>query len=302
MQVAVTGGAGFIGSHLADALVSEGHETYVIDNLATGLQSNVNEKAIFMKRDVRNGLANELEGMGAVFHFAANPDVRSSAASPESCFDENVSGTFKLLESCRRADVRRVVFASSATVYGQAKTIPTPEDSPCAPLSNYGASKLAGEAFLSSYCATYGIKGTSMRFANIYGERCAAGVMFDFYHKLMHDCKRLEIFGDGRQEKSYLHVSDCVSGVLAAWEKQTAQYDVFNVGSGETLRVSEIAVQMSRLMGMNPEFSYTGMPSGWAGDSKLILLDTEKLQALGWSAAIGFNEGLKGYLDRISRP
>ncbi|MCI0503525.1 NAD-dependent epimerase/dehydratase family protein [Candidatus Micrarchaeota archaeon] len=299
MKVAVTGGAGFIGSHLADALVSEGHEVYVIDNLVTGKQENVNEKAIFMKRDIHHDLSNELEGMDCVFHLAANPDVKSSATDPMGCFEENVSGTLMLLESCRKADVKRIVFASTSTVYGEAKVFPTPESHPCAPISNYGASKLAGEAFVSSYCATYGMKGTSMRFANIYGERSTHGVMYDFYHKLMHDSKRMEILGDGRQEKSYLHVSDCVSGIMAAWKKQDAQYDVFNVGSHEKVLVSEIAALMCRILGLTPELNYTGTPRGWAGDSRLMLLDCAKLKALGWKAGLGFENGVRRYIQGL---
>ncbi|MFH0884740.1 MAG: NAD-dependent epimerase/dehydratase family protein [Candidatus Micrarchaeota archaeon] len=300
MKVVVTGGAGFIGSHLTDALVLEGHEVYVIDNLVTGLQENVNAKAIFMKRDIRHDLSNELEGMDAVFHLAANPDVRTSATDPAGCFDDNVSGTFLFLESCRKADIKRIIFASTSTVYGEAKVIPTPEDHPCAPISNYGASKQACEGFLSSYSATYGIKGTSMRFANIFGERSRHGVMFDFYNKLQKDSKRMEILGDGNQEKSYLHVSDCVSGIIAAWKGQKAQYDVYNAGSGEKVRVSEIASMMGKMLALTPEFAYTGTPRGWAGDSKLMLLDIAKLRALGWKPAVKFEDGLSRYVRWLS--
>jgi len=300
MKVAVTGGAGFIGSHLSDALISEGHEVYVIDNLVTGKAENVNEKAIFMKRDIRHDLSNELEGMDAVFHLAANPDVRTSATDPSGCFDSNVSATFLFLESCRKADVKSIIFASTSTVYGEAKVIPTPETHPCAPISNYGASKLACEGFLSSYSATYGMKGTSMRFANIFGERSTHGVMHDFYHKLMHNGKRMEILGDGRQEKSYLHISDCVSGIIAAWKGQATQYDVFNAGSYEKVRVSEIASMMGKMLALTPEFAYTGTPHGWVGDSKLMLLDIAKLQALGWKPAVKFEDGLLRYVKWLS--
>jgi UDP-glucose 4-epimerase len=296
MRVAVTGGAGFIGSHLADALISEGNEVYVIDNLVTGRQENVSEKAIFMKRDIHHDLSNELEGMDAVFHLAANPDVKTSATDPAGCFDANVTATFQFLESCRKADVKRIVFASTSTVYGEAKTIPTPEDHPCAPISNYGASKLACEAFISSYSATYGMKGTSMRFANIFGERNSHGIMYDFYHKLMHDGKKMEILGDGKQDKSYLYVSDCVFAVLVAWKKQETRYDVFNVGSNETMQVSEIARLVSQELSLDPEFHYTGTAQGWAGDVRVMLLDTKKLNNLGWKRNTSIKLGVRSYL------
>jgi UDP-glucose 4-epimerase len=301
MKVAVTGGAGFIGSHLVDSLVVDGHEVYVIDNLATGREENVNRKAIFMKRDIRHDLSNELEGMDAVFHLAADPDVRTSAQDPQKSLEVNVLGTFSLLESCRKAGLMRVVLASTSTVYGETDVIPTPETHPCKPISNYGASKLACEAYLSSYCSTYGMKGTAMRFANIFGERSAHGIMFDFYHKLMHDGKRMEILGDGKQDKSYLYVSDCIHAILTAWKKQEAQYDVFNAGSNKRVQVNEIARLVSRELNLSPEFHYTGTPRGWAGDVKLMLLDNSKIEKLGWAQKVSFVEGVRNYVKWLSK-
>jgi UDP-glucose 4-epimerase len=253
-----------------------------------------------MKRDIRNDLSMELEGMDAVFHLAADPDVRVSATNPGNSFDINVAGTFSILESCRKADVKRFVFPSTSTVYGEAKVIPTPETYQCVPISNYGASKLACEAYISSYAASYGIKGTSLRLANIYGERSTHGVMFDFYNKLKKDPKKLEILGDGKQDKSYLHVSECVGAFLTAWKNQKAQYDVFNVGSREKHNVDELARTMSKTMGLNPRFAYTGTPRGWVGDMKLMLLDTGKIEGLGWAPKTGFEEGVKRYLSWLS--
>jgi UDP-glucose 4-epimerase len=301
MKAVVTGGAGFIGSHLADSLISEGNEVFVVDNLVSGLRENVNEKAVFMKRDIRHDLSNELEGMDAVFHLAADPDVRASAEDPQKSLDINLMGTISVLESCRKADVRRVIFTSTSTVYGETDVIPTPETHPCCPISNYGASKLACEAYISAYCSTYGMKGTSLRLANIFGERSTHGVMYDFYHKLMHDGKRLEILGDGNQDKSYLHVSDCVSAVLAVSEKQAAQYDVFNIGSDEKIKVSALAKMESDALGLRPEFHCTGTARGWAGDVRLMLLDCKKMKALGWSPKLGFEGGMKRYLAWLSR-
>ncbi|HSB47820.1 MAG TPA: NAD-dependent epimerase/dehydratase family protein [Candidatus Bilamarchaeum sp.] len=297
MKVAVTGGAGFIGSHLADALVAEGHGVTVIDDLSGGRKANLNPKARFVKRDVRKDLSDEFAGLDAVFHFAADADVRASANTPRKTFDINVGGTFSVLESCRKAGVGRIVFPSTSTVYGEAGKIPTPEDYPCAPISNYGASKLSCEAYLSAYSASYGMKCTSLRYANIIGERSTHGVICDFFMKLKKNPKALEILGDGNQDKSYLHVSDCISATLTAWKKQKAAYDVFNIGSREKTKVSEIAALVCREMKLKPVLRYTGTPRGWAGDMKVMLLDISKMQSLGWAPKVGFRDGARSCLS-----
>lgn len=296
MRAAVTGGAGFIGSHLADSLVSEGHSVLVIDDLSSGKKEYVNPKAEFVQKDIRTDLSGELAGVETVFHFAADPDVRSSAENPGNSFDINVNGTYSVLEACRKADVKSVVFASTSTVYGETDVLPTPESHPCMPISNYGASKLACEAYLSSYSFTYGMKGTSLRYANIFGERSTHGVMFDFYHKLKKDPSRLEILGNGKQSKSYLHVSDCVRATLTAWKNQEKKYDVFNVGSSEKTDVNEIANLIGSKLGLEPELSYTGTERGWSGDVRLMLLDTGKIASLGWKQNTAFSEGMDKYL------
>src|SRR5208283_3708588 len=296
MRVIVTGGAGFIGSHLADSLVSAGHEVIILDDLSAGKKDYINKKASFFQKDIRTDLSREFSGADTVFHFAADPDVRASATKPTASFDINVFGTLNVLEACRKADVKHVVFPSTSTVYGDTNVIPTPETHSCAPISNYGASKLACEGYLSSYSATYGIKSTALRFANIVGERSTHGVMFDFYNKLKRNPKEMEILGDGKQDKSYLHVSDCVDGVLAAWKKQAKVYDVFNVGSQEKHTVNEIAQAMFKALEVKPKIIYTGTPRGWVGDMKVMLLDTKKLEKLGWKPRIGFEDGVKRYV------
>jgi UDP-glucose 4-epimerase len=300
MKVAVTGGAGFIGSHLVDRLLSMGREVVVIDDLSTGRKEQVASGAELVVMDVRHDISAGLEGCRTVFHMAGDPDVRESAIEPGRGFDINVRGTFSVLESCRKAGVESVALASTSTVYGEPEAMPTPEAQPCRPISNYGASKLACEGYLSSYSASYGMKGTALRFANIFGERSVHGVMHDFFVKLRNDPARLEILGDGKQEKSYLHVSDCVSAVLAAEGRAGGGYDVFNVGSGETISVESIAGRMCRLMKLGPELMFTGTPRGWVGDIRAMLLDTSKLRGLGWKQETDFDTGLSRYIAHLS--
>ncbi len=301
MRVAVTGGAGFIGSHLADSLIAEGHSVLVIDDLSSGRKEYVNPKAEFVQKDIRDDLTDVLKGVETVFHLAADPDVRSSSANPRKFFDINVNGTCSVLEACRKNNVNHFVLASTSTVYGETDIIPTPETHHCAPISIYGASKLACESYLSAYSSTYGIRGTTLRYANVFGERSTHGVMFDFYHKLKKDSSRLEILGNGKQTKSYLHISDAVSATLLAWKKQEKNYDVFNVGMLDKRTVTELAESECKALGANPEFAYTGSERGWAGDVKCMLLDPSKLESLGWKAETGFDEGIKKYVEFLER-
>ena len=305
MKIAVTGGAGFIGSHLADELIRKNHEVLAIDSLVSGSEKNVNPKAKFIKKDiVSDDLAEDLKGIEAVFHFAADPDVRSSAEDPSKSFTQNVVGTFNVLEACRAMKVKRFVFASTSTVYGEAEVIPTPETQNTKPISNYGASKLACESYISAYAYSYGLQSTVLRFANIFGPRSSHGVMFDFFHKLKKDSTKLEILGDGKQEKSYLYISDTIDAILIAFEKQELLFDVFNVGSREKHTVDDIADLVARAMGPKQETgnrkletAYTGTPRGWIGDVRLMLLDVAKLEKSGWSAKVPFEEGAKRYLE-----
>lgn len=302
MRIVVTGGAGFIGSHITDRLIKNGHEVTVIDNLSSGKKEYVNPEAEFVAKDMlKENVSREVRENDVVFHMAADPDVRSSARSPNISFNSNVIMTFKLMEICRKAKIKHVVFASTSTVYGEADTIPTPEDYLCRPISNYGASKLASEAYMSAYANTYGMKGTVLRYANIYGERSNHGVMYDFYHKLKKNPEKLEILGDGKQDKSYLHIEDCVSATLTAFEQQERIYDVFNVGSSEKNKVNEIAELVCRNMKLKPEFRYTGGKRGWAGDVPLMLLDTNKIEDIGWTQKTSLAEGIKRYVKWLDK-
>lgn len=298
----VTGGAGFIGSHLVDALIASGKDVLVIDDLSAGKKEFVNPKAKLVVANItKDKLEDLFSGAECVYHFAADPLVKESAEKPRSSFDINVSGTFRVLEACRKSGVKQIVFASTSTVYGDAVVLPTPEEYPVAPISNYGASKLAGEAYLSSYCSTYGMKGTSLRYANIFGPRSTHGVLYDFFHKLRKNKVEMEILGDGNQGKSYLYVSDCVEASIFAAGHQTSQYDVFNVGSEDKVTTNTLAQWACEEVGVSPRFMRTGGKRGWVGDVPLMLLSIAKLKKLGWKPKVRMRDGVSSYFDWLKK-
>ena len=294
MKILVTGGAGFIGSHLVEMLEKKGNVVVVFDNFSSGRReflANVNVKII--KGDIRNfrEIKKACKGIDVVYHFAADPDVRSSFSNPLKNFKIDVLGTINVLESCRLNDIRQVVFASSSTVYGNAE-IPTPEEAPIMPISNYGAAKAASEHYICTYSKLYGIKATILRYANIIGPRLTHGVFYDFYKKLKKNPKELEILGNGKQRKSYLHVYDAINGTLLAVQK-TKRCSVFNVGSDETITVREIARLVTSILDLkNVRFRFTGGKRGWPGDIPVMLLSIEKLKSLGWKPKFSIKEAI----------
>ena len=291
MAILVTGGAGFIGSHLADRLISLGQETQILDDLTSGKRDHLNPKAKFWNLDLTQDL-DEISGVETVFHFAADPDVRTSV-NPKSTFKNNVRATLNLLEWVRKKDVNEVIFASTSAVYGEAKIHPTPESHILNPISNYAASKLAAEAYLASYANTHGIHTSVLRLANIFGERSTKGVIPDFFSKLHKDPTSLHILGNGKQNKSYLYVSDVVDATIDCWKKQNQNYEVFNVGSNQQHSVDEIAQLVCEHMHLCPTIEYGGGEQGWEGDVTNMLLDTSKLENLGWCQKISLKEGIE---------
>ncbi len=242
-----------------------------------------------------------------VFHFAANPEVRVSVTDPRVHFEENVVATFNVLEACRVNDVPLLVFASSSTVYGDAKVIPTPEDySPLEPISVYGASKLACENLIISYSNLYGIRGLIIRYANIVGPRSNHGVIIDFIRKLKSTSSKLEILGDGSQRKSYLYVDEAVDATLHLLEffkSSGRSYDIYNVGSEDWVTVKEIADIVVDVMGLRGvEYVYksaTPDGRGWPGDVKLMLLDISKLKSTGWKPRWSSREAVRKTAEHI---
>jgi len=300
----VTGGAGFIGSHIVDTLVSNELQVRVLDNFCTGNISNLknsNSKNFELaKKDLSDleSLPDAFTDVKTVFHLAANPEVRTGFDHPEISFKENLQNTFNLLEQIRKADVQTLVFSSTAAIYGEPLIIPTPEDyGPLFPISPYGASKLACESLISSYCHNYGINGLIFRFANIIGSRSNHGVIWDFINKLKSDKNKLEVLGDGTQSKSYLHVSDCIDGFFFCLSKMNKVTEIFNIGNEDMIDVLTIANVVCNSMNLKDvKIKTTGGVDGgrgWKGDVKLMQLDISKLKKLGWIPKISSNLAVK---------
>lgn len=297
-RILVTGGAGFIGSHLVDRLMKLGCEVTVFDNLSYGSLGKLkhwlkNKRFRFMKGDLKESddAMMGVEGVDLVFHLAANPEVRVGETDPNVHFRENLVATFNLLEAMRKSEkARTLVFSSTSTVYGEADVLPTPEDyGPSVPISTYGASKLGCEALAFSYAHTFGLRVLVLRLANVVGSRADHGILIDFIRKLEADPRRLEILGDGTQKKSYLHVRDCIDAILYATDsflKGKERTDVYNVGSVNQLRVDRIAEVVVEEMGLKGvKFVFTGGVEGgrgWLGDVKYMHLSVDKLMKLGW--------------------
>ena len=297
----VTGGAGFIGSHLVDTLVAQGNEVLVIDSLAAGHRETIephidSHKVRFLQKDLLDGgWQDAIEGADRLFHLAADPDVRQSALSPEPTMQNNVMATYRVLEAMRLHEVPEIVFTSTSTVYGEATVIPTPEDyTPLEPISIYGASKLACEALISAYCHSFGMRSYTFRFANIVGERSGHGVITDFIRKLRANPAELEILGDGKQVKSYLEVHECIAAMLYATGKARGIVNTFNIGSEDWIDVktiAEIVIEEMHLSGTRLRF--TGGERGWVGDVPRMQLSLEHIKGLRWKPQIGSKESVR---------
>jgi len=308
MRIVVTGGAGFIGSHLVDRLVELGHKVVVVDNLSSGRREFVNPNAELHVRDLKDyswgaGIKGDV-----VFHFAANPEVRLSTTEPIVHFNENVVATFNVLEWARQTGVRTVVFASSSTVYGDADVIPTPEEEPYKPISVYGAAKAAGEVMCATYARLFGVRCLAVRYANVVGPRLRHGVIYDFIMKLRRNPNVLEVLGDGTQRKSYLYVRDAVEATLAAWKKfeeMDTPFLALNVGNVDAVRVLDIAQIVAEVLGLRPEIRL--VPStpdgrGWPGDVKYMTLAVTKLMKLtGWRPIMTSAEAVKKTAEDLAK-
>ena len=297
----VTGGAGFIGSHLVDTLVAQGNEVLVIDSLCAGRKETIARhldscRVRFLQKDLlADGWQDSIEGADRFFHLAADPDVRQSAVNPDPTIQNNIMATYRVLEAMRQHTIPKLVFTSTSTVYGDAAVIPTPENyTLLEPISVYGASKLACESLISAYCHSFGIKAWTFRFANIIGSRSGHGVITDFIKKLEQNPKELEILGDGKQTKSYLEVHECVAAMLFAVGHARGTVNTFNIGSEDWIDVKSIAKIVTEEMHLSgTKFRFTGGERGWVGDVPRMQLSVEKIKALRWKPQIGSRESVR---------
>lgn len=291
-RACITGGAGFIGSSLADRLSADGVEVVIVDDFRTGRREFVAEAlqrpgVRLIEGDVldRAVLDDAVEGCDWVFHLQANADVRHGLEHPRRDLEQNTIATFNVLEAMRSHGVSRIAFSSTGSVYGEPEVFPTPEDAPF-PIqtSLYAASKLAGEGLITAYATGYGFTGLICRFVSILGERYTHGHVFDFYRALMRDPTHLRVLGDGRQEKSYLYIQDCLSAILTAAERHhdAPGAHIYNLGTDETVVVDDSIRIITEHLSLSPEIEHTGGKRGWTGDSPLIHLDTTRIRTLGW--------------------
>lgn len=304
MHILVTGGAGFIGSSLVDALLAMGYHVRAIDNFNTGRREFLelalkHQNFQLIEGDLldRTALDTAMNGAEAVIHLAANADVRFGWENPKRDLEQNVLATHNVLETMRRRNVKRLVFSSTGSVYGESLLVPTPEDAPF-PIqtSLYGASKASAEALISAYAEAGFVRATILRFVSILGPRYTHGHVIDFVAQLMRDSSRLNVLGDGHQRKSYLHVDDCVSAVLHRLEA-AVNFEILNLGTDDYCEVNDSIRWICQRMGLSPAIHYSGGQRGWVGDSPFIFLDISRIKNLGWNAASDIKSGVEDTVD-----
>ncbi len=313
-KIFVTGAAGFIGSNLVDRLLSQNRHVVGWDNFSTGqpefLRSAEKQRGFQLKRgDILDlpALTAAMAGCDTVFHLAANADVRFGLEQPRKDLEQNTLATFHVLEAMRAKAIKRIAFASTGSIYGEASVVPTPEDAPF-PIqtSLYGASKLAGEGLIESYCEGYGFEGYIFRFVSILGERYTHGHVFDFYRQLLEHPDYLKVLGDGTQRKSYLYVPDCVDAMLHVIHLGTARearhrVEVYNLGTDQYVQVNDSIRFICGQLGLKPRVEHSGGLRGWVGDNPFIFLDTTKIQATGWKPKLTIEEGIAKTLQWLSQ-
>ena len=306
MLVLVTGGAGFIGSNLVDALLESGHTVRILDNFSTGKQEFVRHLSSNPQCEIVSGdlldddlVASTVQGVDAVVHLAANADVRFGWKHPRRDLEQNVIATQNVLEAMRAATVRRLVFSSTGSVYGEATTIPTPEHAPYPDQTSlYGASKNAAEGIISAYASAGFIDATVFRFVSILGPRYTHGHVIDFVAQLVHDGSVLKVLGDGTQRKSYLHVRDCVSAILLRLP-QSPRFETLNLGVDSYCEVKDSVGWITGRMGLQPRIEFSGGDRGWVGDNPFIYLDTTAMRALGWTPQSKIQKAVEDTVDWI---
>ena len=307
MKVVITGVAGFIGSNLADALLQRGDSVVGVDNFSTGRHEFLdNARSVdafhLVELDLTTDTAlleQAIRGADAVVHLAANADVRFGWEAPRRDLDQNVIATLNVLEAMRATEVRRILFSSTGSVYGESSTIPTPEDAPFpVQTSLYGASKAAAEGYLAAYAEFGAIDATVFRFVSILGHRYTHGHVIDFVAQLFRDPQTLTILGDGGQRKSYLDVSDCVAAILNRLEQQP-RFEVLNLGIDNYCMVRDSVGWITARMGLEPALQFTGGDRGWVGDNPFIFLDTTRIREQGWTPESSIREAVERTVDYL---
>lgn len=302
MNILVTGGAGFIGSHLCDALLERGHYITALDNLLLGRMENINhleseENFTFIKVDlldipkIKNTFAHSSFDM--VFHLAANSDIQKGGKNPEVDYNLTFNTTFIVLQMMREFGVKKLFFSSTSAIYGESYDSLNENYGPLLPVSNYGAGKLASEAFISAFSASCNIQTWIARFPNVVGERFTHGVIYDFINRLRDNPEILTVLGDGEQYKPYLYVKDLVEGILFICDNTTERFNVYNIGSETRTRVRDIARMVIEEMNLSARIEYTGGDRGWVGDVPEFKYDLSKIHALGWRAKLTSDESVR---------
>jgi len=307
-NILVTGGAGFIGSHLCDYLHNEGHNILVLDNLSLGRKTNI-EHLInknnfeFIEGDILDSqLLDNLfhtKSFDIVFHMAANSDIAQSYHNPNVDKDNTFMTTYVLLEMMKKYDVKKIVFASTSAIYGDTADVLHEDYGPLKPVSHYGASKLASESFISSFVENYDLQAWIVRFPNVVGERATHGVIYDFIKKLRKDNTKLEVLGDGEQYKPYLYVKDLVEAILFVWKNSNEKLNIYNLGVNSRTKVKDIAQMVIEEMGLEATIEYTGGDRGWVGDVPEFNYDLTKINTFGWTAKYTSNEAVRKSIQYI---
>lgn len=308
-NILITGGAGFIGSHLTDKLLNNGYKIVVLDDLSLGRKDNLHqafksENFEFYEGDILDNdlLENifEKHNFEMVFHLAANSDIARSHANPNVDLEMTFMTTYNLLQAMRKFNVKKIMFASTSAIYGQTKGVEVKENfGPLFPASHYGAGKLASEAFIASFVENYGIQAWITRFPNICGERTTHGILHDFIKKLKKSPNELEVLGDGKQAKPYLYVKDLVSAILFVCKNSNEKINFFNLGVEGQTDVTKIAEMVISAMGLKAKICYTGGDRGWVGDVPKFAYNLDKIHALGWRASLSSDDAVAKAIQYI---
>lgn len=298
----VTGGAGFIGSHLVDRLMEEGNQVTVYDNLVSGnkkdIEHHIGKKNFqFIQADLLDSemLKEAMKGHEVVWHLGANTDIPGGNRITDLDLNNCTVATHNVMEAMRFNNIDKILFASSACVYGDTPPVALTETfGPLLPINLYGAGKLACEGLISAYSHLFGIKAWMFRFANVVGARMGHGVIYDFIQKLKRNPNELEILGDGNQEKPFFLVEDCIEGMLYAFHNSNTHYDVYNLGVNSFTKVTQLAKIVVEEMNLNNvKFKYTGGERGWPGDVPVVHFNVEKMQRLGCEARHSSDEAVR---------